>query len=53
MGSSEGASNVYDCLTGGSPYAHDFYGVMWAGASEQVYCSMFVNGWCSNIYYCI
>jgi hypothetical protein len=52
-GSAQGSENSYDCFTGGSPYSQYMYGVMGAGAAEHVYCSVFVNGGSSNIYYCI
>lgn len=52
-GSSKGSEHAYDCFTWGSPYAEHMYGVMWAGAAENIYCSIFVNGWSNNIYYSI
>jgi len=52
-GSAQWSEYAYDCFTWWSPYASHMYGVMWAGACEHVYCSVFVNGWSNNIYYSI
>jgi hypothetical protein len=49
--SREGTEHIYDCFTWGSPYGKDFYGVMWAGASEKLYSVSYVDFGSSNIYY--
>lgn len=43
-------ARFYDTTDAGSPHGSDFYGVMWWWSSENVYCSVLING-CSQMYY--
>ena len=49
--SREGAENMYDSFTSGSPYGQDFYWVNWAGGAQKLYNVSHVGFWASNIYY--